>query len=108
MNRSDIFETRELKSRKSSPDSWWKKESTNHKDSWWMEAEKQVKAERKKLQHKKEKEEMAKKKVEKLSDNELKNLHNNCMPFNPYAVIVNKKVLKEITKELLELRGQSV
>lgn len=41
----------------------------------------------------------------KLTDRELKTLPNNCMPFNSGgAVIINKKILKELTNELLELR----
>ena len=44
----------------------------------------------------------------KLTDKELKALPNNCIPFNSggAAVIINKKILKELTAELIELRSK--
>ncbi|MES9681724.1 hypothetical protein ABWK22_02165 [Gottfriedia acidiceleris] len=42
----------------------------------------------------------------KLTDKELKSLPRSCMPFNNKgAVIINKAILKEMCKELLEHRA---
>jgi hypothetical protein len=44
----------------------------------------------------------------KLTDEELKKLPRSCVPFNSGgAVIVNKKILASICKELIELRNRS-
>lgn len=44
----------------------------------------------------------------RLTDEELKKLPSNCMPFNAKgAVIINKKIISSICKELLELRKTS-
>lgn len=44
----------------------------------------------------------------KLSDDELKKLPSKCMPFNSVgAVIINKEILSELVKELIELRKEN-
>lgn len=44
-----------------------------------------------------------------LTDKQLKNLPNNCVPFNSAgAVIINREILKSITKELLRLRTKEL
>lgn len=43
----------------------------------------------------------------KLTDKQLKSLPKNCPPFNAGgAVIINKDILKDMVKELLELRAK--
>ena len=44
-----------------------------------------------------------------LTDKQLKSLPSNCMPFNSgEAVIINKKILRSITEELLRLRAKEL
>ena len=45
--------------------------------------------------------------IMKLSDEELKKLPNNCIPFNSGgAVIINKDLLKDLVDELIKLRNK--
>jgi hypothetical protein len=45
----------------------------------------------------------------KLTNDELKKLPRNCFPFNAGgAVVINKKILTDICKELLKLRQESI
>lgn len=45
----------------------------------------------------------------KLTDEQLKTLPGNCMPFNSAgAVIINKEILRSITEELIRLREKEL